>query len=206
MHAQREIIYLVDIYGQHEDACCLIHKAWQDVDAEQVGKAKLIWCDPFYQPEYQPSHTERGMMRNLLDEISVEGTVVLIFGRMTQLFNQWVPIFVDGLENSKVKWKMDSNIFTVHRAPLRDKHTNNTRVWHSRTEHAITFTKNLVVIKTEFCPKLQHTRVQNEVRGCKWSTDEHICQLSTPKQPRPLARCGRKGNASQKRRKDPAHL
>jgi hypothetical protein len=84
-------------------------------------------------------------MRKLLDDISVEGTVVLVFGRTRIMHPNWEPIFADGFNNSKVKWKVDSNIFTVHRARRRDKHTNNFRALHSRTEHILIFTRKALV-------------------------------------------------------------
>ena len=59
----------------------LENKAWQDVKAEDVGamhsstKCRLVWLDPWYQLEHQPSVSDRIKMRELLDDISQPGTV-----------------------------------------------------------------------------------------------------------------------------------
>ena len=117
---------------------------WQAVNPAAVvaphpNKAcKLIWLDPFYQEQHQPVFTELTKMRELLDALSQEGTLVLIFGRPELLYSRWAPLFEDGYSKSKARWAIDPSLFFVHRQRLRDKQNSNFRVWHSMTEAILT--------------------------------------------------------------------
>ena len=75
--------------AEESKSCRYVHQGWLDVDPSEVVEAhpsKLIWLDPFYQPEFQPKVVEAPRMRQKLDAMSQAGTVVLIFGRLLELY------------------------------------------------------------------------------------------------------------------------
>ena len=75
----------------------------------------------------------------------------MVWGRPEILYSKWQePIFSDGVNSSKVRWHVNSSLFVVLRSVQRDKHTRNFRVWHSRTEFALTATR---MQKAEVPPK-----------------------------------------------------
>jgi hypothetical protein len=150
-YAKREALELAAIFVQHDAICHLAHGPWQENVAASNGPAKLIFCDPYYGAEYQPTGDERKQMRKLVDDMSVEGTVILVFGRPKELFKYWEPLFEDGLSQSKVKWHVDSSLFIIQRSKRRDKHTHNFRVWHSMTEYALTITRKIAGTQEKIC-------------------------------------------------------
>ena len=124
--------------------CRLENSKWQAVDplavvAPHPTKAcKLIWLDPFYQEKHQPQPSELSKMREKVDALSQEGTVVLIFGRPDLLYSRWAPIFEDAFNKSKMRWAVDPSLFFVHRQRQRDRKNGNCKVWHSMTEAILT--------------------------------------------------------------------
>ena len=129
---------------KNSKTCRLENTRWQAVDPSAVvaphptKACKLIWLDPFYQEEHQPLPSETSRMREIVDALSQEGTVVLIFGRPYLLYSRWAPIFEDGVNKSKLRWAVDPSLFFVHRQRQRDCKNSNFKVWHSMTEAILT--------------------------------------------------------------------
>ena len=154
-HVARELLLVASTFYKTASKLKLENLVWQDFRAEEhlkemivdqsLPQAKLIWLDPFYQERFQPKLSQPNesiLMRGLLDAVSMDGTVVLVFGRPNLLFRYWAePVFGDGVNSSKVRWFVDPSLFIVQRSKLRDKHTRNNRVWHSMTEYVLTVTR-----------------------------------------------------------------
>ena len=142
--ARRESVIITTLYEDHLKKCELTRAGWQDisVDNMQVEKrAALIFCDPWYMKEYQPTTSDQPKMRKILDAYSQDGTVVLIFGRPKLLYTHWEPLFENNFASSKVKWHVDPCLFVVSRSSARDKHTQTLKGWHSTLEYVLTATR-----------------------------------------------------------------
>jgi hypothetical protein len=140
------------LYEDRRNTVEILNTAWQQLDCKDVslripnqeiyqgleGLVDLVLADPFYGPKWQPTLTERPIVRKLFDKISKDRTVFLIFGRPDMLYLHWYPVFEHGLANSTVEYKIESSLFHVVRASSRDKFTHNFSTWHSMCEDALT--------------------------------------------------------------------
>ena len=139
------------LYLERTDKTELQNCAWQDfaprsvaldmVNKEQIGLESvvdLVFADPFYALQYQPTVTEQTHLRKLFDQISKDNTVLLIFGCPEMLYKFWFPIFQRGVASSKIEYKVHSSLFHLIRSQKRDNFTRNFGTWHSMCENALT--------------------------------------------------------------------
>jgi len=115
----RDFLRFEQLYLERTDKTELQNCAWQDfaprsvaldmVNKEHIGLESvvdLVFADPFYALQYQPTVTEQTHLRKLFDQISKDNTVFLIFGRPEMLYKFWFPIFQRGVASSKIEYKV----------------------------------------------------------------------------------------------------
>ena len=139
---QEELKHLTATLEKFKPRVSLVHKKWQDVLAVDVtgnhASARLVWLDPPAQPA--PAASDKNTLRALLDKISSDATVVLIFGNYRTLVEQWIPIFAPGLMESTVAWHVETKLMTIERR-LREvsiQEPSKASMWQSMSDTILT--------------------------------------------------------------------
>lgn len=184
--ANRDFITYEKYYRDHTTVVEMLVTQWQNFQAGTalvqlpekqnvgvIGQVDLIFADPWYQAQYQPTALEAPKLRKLLDQVSHDNTVMIIFGRGEILHKYWAPVFEKGFASSKVDWKVESSYFNVVRTSLRDRHTHNNNTWHSMIEHALTVVRQPVHTPKPASRKKKSTSNVDE-KLCVWRYSDHF--------------------------------
>ncbi len=75
---------------------------------------KLFWFDPMYHRSDQPTKTEASLVRKILDELSMPGSIAVVWGRLNELYEFWKPIFSDNFCGSTVQWREHVRVIDLH--------------------------------------------------------------------------------------------